>query len=856
MPAADQDPTPIIRAEQVRLLYEQTTFAVLGNVAVGVLFVALLWTMISPVILALWAGALIILAGLRIRQWRQLKQGGLEPDENALNRYCLIAGFTGAIWGVAGVLPMLQANTLYQIFGVMICAGISGASLATLGSHFRCYARFLFITMGPVTVALLLQSTPVLFGTGILAVIYILTMATTGRRFSEALFQSLNLTHEKQALIDELRQADESKSEYLARMSHEIRTPLNGVLGMAELLRRTGLDSRQAAYLNAVSSSGKALMSVVNEILDYSRIAAGKLTLRPEEITLEELATESLAIFTASAEEKGLKLLLGIEPDVPEVIVGDPARLRQIIVNLVSNAIKFTDQGSVTLSVENHSKETNPGHVTLRFKVSDTGVGIPEQEQKGLFEPFTQAQLPRQPRERGSGLGLNISRRLVELMGGEINVISTPGKGSVFRFSVRFPLPDPGDQQTPKAATNLNLDALVVEASPEAQNLLRSTLSGFGVSVIARASAADAKQTIRERLAAKALPDLLITDYHLPDTDGVTLCHDIASMTDAKVQMILLTPLSTGPDRQSTKDAQISGVVTAPITPKRLLRAIEATVDADTATEAASAGDELYPSFRERKLLVAEDDPVNRVVISEILKRFDCDVTLVEDGQEALDAFNEQSFDLVLMDCEMPRLDGCEAAANMRRLHRELDTENLPIIAMTAHTGESIRHRMEQAGMDDCMIKPLDMEVVHQTLCRWLCDRPDEGSSAATDSATAELTESVLDQQRTERLSQMMEGDLSQLASIYERQTDDLMGALTEARLHSDKAAMRRHLHALIGASGSVGAERVAHIAEELRQEICRNGVAPSCDQTLSEIRIEIDRALNALLRVNLETAD
>ncbi len=678
------------------------------------------------------------------------------------------------------------------------------------------------------------------------------------KRIAEQGIEIQRQNEEVIAAREEALQAAQAKAAFLATMSHEIRTPLNGVLGMTRLLSETSLNAEQHDFVRTIQVSGTTLLTVINDILDYSRIESGRMELEQEPFGVRAVVEEALEMVGSRAREQGIELVCEVAPDVPELVLGDATRVRQILTNLAGNAVKFTKSGEVVVSVRQSRSAAEDVPAELLFTVRDTGIGIPADRIPILFTPFSQADASTTRRYGGTGLGLAISRRLSELMGGTISVESKDGEGSTFTFTIQLPLaPDRRSSPREPAAAISGRHVLVVDDNATNRRVLCAQLKLWGMKPRAEENAAAALQALRggEQFS------LAILDLHMPEVDGMTLAHQIRE--EARFDSLPLILLSSSLV-QSKDDPQrlFHARLMKPVRQSKLFDSIIGVLDhsaVDRVKERTSPGSEQVPLTTPLRILVADDNEINRKLAALVLRRLGYENDFVENGREALDAVvaaagSDRPYDLVFMDVQMPEMDGLEATRRIRQKEADLPQLRWPrIVAMTADAMPEDREICLRSGMNDYLTKPLDFDAVRTLLVTTAALVVEEARPAAQpDSKPAETTQFV-DWSRLDEIRTYDTPDgavIKEIISSFLHEARKAMLQVRSSAVARDGQALRSSAHALKGVALNVGATAIAECAARLEDaakanafdgiEVLVENLTRSFEPTINELNCRV----------------
>ncbi|MFZ1986240.1 MAG: response regulator [Desulfatitalea sp.] len=684
----------------------------------------------------------------------------------------------------------------------------------------------------------------------------------------------INLRREKDRQLKQAKElaeaATRAKSEFLANMSHEIRTPMNGVIAATDLALGEEVPPKIENYLKIIHSSAYSLLGIINDILDFSKIEAGKFELKARAFGLTEVFDRVMELFFSKAAEKGIELLVDCEQNTPKDLNGDPLRLQQILTNLVSNAVKFTDAGVILLSVK-PAEAPAEDEVILEFAVKDTGAGIAPEYRDLLFQPFSQADTSSTRKYEGTGLGLSICKQLVILMGGEIGVESELGKGSTFFFTVRLNHPSGKPVTKPAVPPDIQgLNVLVVDDLADSRAIMRKMLESLGFNVETLDSGPEALSRLEDNLLRNNPIELIMMDWKMPEMDGIEASRKIRQELNLTMPIIMMTAFGKEEQRIEAEKAGINGFLTKPIYPSTLFDAI---MDGFGKEGFKGSGRKKHFTTRASiyrkplkgvRILVAEDNPTNQLVAQAILEGAGILVTIVNNGEAAVDAVTHQAFDAVLMDIQMPKMNGYEATRLIRQLPQG---RSIPIAAMTAHAMKGDEEKCLEAGMDDYISKPINQDRLFQTLWRLLRSRKQssEGTAPEEDEqapADQEITEDGLpragmlpaglpgiDIRQTLAALNLDKATFTRILTGFLADNRDTVEKLKQASADCDLETMRQLAHSLKGSAANIGANDLRSAANAFEDESLEGFLTDAQRSRLEGLIQNVASALNQVLQ-------
>jgi signal transduction histidine kinase/CheY-like chemotaxis protein/HPt (histidine-containing phosphotransfer) domain-containing protein len=752
----------------------------------------------------------------------------------------------------------------------VVAAAVMGCAVA--GMHYTAMWASLFyplpdapkfpMAVSPTVLAVMITIFTVLIAVSML----IATFAGRQTELAATLREEITARKRSQEELIQARQEAEAanlaKSQFLATMSHEIRTPLNGVIGMAKLLAATPLSDRQAQLVDNLAQSGQNLLALINDILDFSKIEAGRLELFNVAFEPREVVGEVTDLFGEQCAGNGLELIYFIAEDVPSHLLGDPVRLRQVLINLVGNALKFTERGEVLIDVS--VNRVDDGELTLAFSVQDTGIGIAPDKQSRVFDSFRQADDSMTRSRGGSGLGLAIAKRLVELQGGEIGVESEIGRGSRFFFTARFGLPaEAGEPARTGRHIDRKLRALLVDTNKVSGGVIRQYLAGWQITTTVADTMRDAEAAWKEAVESGCGFDVALIDVKGLGAAGIELARTIRSdRREPCSEVILLVGMEGLAADDAIDQLGAFAILTKPARPSALfdcLVSIASGVGARGVTPFFLRYNTHAPPHFDANVLVVEDNAVNRDVATGILENMGCRVASACNGERALRAFEQERFDLILMDCEMPVMDGFEAASRIREAEAHAGGDprrtRTPIIALTAHALAEVRERCLASGMDDFLVKPFDELPLAEKLRRWLAMRPERAVSGES------RAEPVIDLAAIDKIRAIPAKNgmslFERVVAQFAATAPPLVADIRAKAAAGDADGLWRAAHSLKSSAAALGARPLAGHCAEIERLARESGTA-SVEQLVDALYGELavaQRGLNELIGAVREPA-
>lgn len=889
---------------QMQLLTEAGQSAYFFSFFAIALVTYTLWSSVPPILVAVWSGLLLVVTLARYFHFRTFSDAQDEQTTRRFLRWFTIGSVVSACgWGVIGIFILLIDDASKQMLIGFVASCVAAGAVVVSSSLINVTRAFIAITLLPVIGAFIAMGESFLLQ-AILAVGFWVFLNFLLNAIHASIINLFNSTTENTALIQQLQEnkknaeavnhqlkneilvrneaqaqmieardnaekAARAKSEFLATMSHEIRTPMNGVLGMTELLMNTSLSAKQYRFADTIRRSGEALLAIINDILDFSKIDAGKLEIQHTVFDLRQLIEDVASFFAEAAQRKHIELVCNFPPSEHAAYRGDPDRIRQILMNLVGNALKFTDHGEIAIRISSQTGDEDKS--ILRFEITDSGIGIPAEHQTHIFGSFQQADASTTRKFGGTGLGLAICSRLVELMHGAIGVESEPGKGSTFWFTITATVaPTSAVSNSLKNTLDFNgLNALIVDDNETNREVLEHQLANWGMTTTSASGGNDAIRLLNRSIDQEKPFDIVILDRKMPEIDGVELAHRISSNELTKqVAIVMLSSINQLEETGNWYSAGIDCYVNKPVRQAELYEALGIALQEKNKI-AVSSNEHNKPTHNATSaklnahVLVAEDNPINQELARTMLEDLGCSVVLVDNGRQAVEAITQASldqlqggYDMTFMDCQMPELDGYQATQEIRDWELSA-TSRMPIIALTANAMAGDRERCLEAGMDDYLTKPFSQEALAAICSKWLSLEKKLSPQIAEDKTRqanaahhSGVVRAKLDQSTLDNIRKLQRADgpdiLAKIINLFLKNAPPMLEKIQEAISTGNAELLKGTAHSLKSSSGNLGATKLSELCKEL-EAMGRDKTLDNALTTLGVLEFEFEGVCAAL---------